>query len=402
MSNDHNNKFKGEGYALQTRLTHMGRDPEAYFGVVNPPIIRTSTILYPSLAAYNDPDTEFRYARMGNPLSVAFETSIAELEGGYNAVSTCSGLGAISLSLLSFLSAGDHILVVDSNYPPMRSFCDQTLSRYGVEVEYYDPMIGAGIADLVRDNTAVIYMESPGSATFEVQDVPAIVAVAKNNDIVTVIDNSWASGYLYHPLSFGVDVSVISCTKYIGGHGDINLGAVIAADEELYAKLKETALNIGVCAGMEDLYGALRGMRTLGVRMKQNAENAVAVMDFLQTRDEVQKIYYPALPDHAGHDVWKRDFMGANGVFSILLQPCSKAVLHGFVDALKLFPVGSSWGGYESLLQPQYMGGCRTAVPWSGDISSEGMLLRLQVGLEDPKDLIADFEQAFVCFNADS
>jgi len=386
-------------YKLQTKLVHLGRDPDAYHGVVNPPIIRTSTILYETLDAYTNPNTLYRYGRMGNPLSCAFEEAIAELEGGYKAVSTGSGLSAVSLSLLSFLSAGDHVLVVDSNYPPMRGFCDQTLSRYGIDVEYYDPMIDAGIADLVRDNTAVIYMESPGSATFEIQDVPAIVAVAKAHDIVTILDNSWASAYLYHPLAFGVDVSLMSCTKYIGGHGDINLGVVSAADEAVYAKLKRTALDMGLCAGMEDLYNGLRGLRSLEVRMKKNAQNMAAIVEFLQERDEVQKIYYPALPDHAGHDIWKRDFKGVNGVASFLLRPCSKAALHNFVDSLQLFPIGSSWGGYESLLQPQYMKNCRSAVPWSGDIESEGMLLRLQVGLEDVSDLIADLEQGFLNFS---
>jgi len=386
-------------HSLLTRLTHMGRDPEAYHGVVNPPVAKTSTILYPSLAAYTDPNHEFRYGRMGNPMSKAFEESMAELEGGYKAVSTCSGLSAISLALLSFLSAGDHVLVVDSNYPPMRGFCDQTLSRFGVEVEYYDPMIGAGIADLVRENTRVIYMETPGSATFEVQDVPAIVKVAQKSDIVTIIDNSWASGYLYNPIAQGVDVSLMSCTKYIGGHGDINLGVVVARSEVGYQKIKRTALDMGICAPVEDMAVALRGLRTLDIRMKKNAENVQRVMDYLKSRPEVQYIYAPCLEDHPGHAVWKRDYKGMNGIFSIRLRPSSVEAVHAFVDALELFPVGSSWGGYESLLQPQYMKSCRSVTQWSGDVEKEGMLLRLQVGFEDPADLVADLDQAFVAFD---
>lgn len=389
-------------YKLKTRLAHMGRAPEDYYGVVNPPIARTSTILYEDLAAYTDPNTEFRYGRMGNPMSAAFEGAMAELECGHKAVSTGSGLSAISLALLSYSKAGDHVLIVDSNYPPMRGFSDQTLSRFGIEVEYYDPMIGTGIADLVRENTAIIYMESPGSATFEVQDVPAIVQVAKNGGIVSIVDNSWASGYLYQPLLNGADVSLMSCTKYIGGHSDINLGVVVVANEDLYKPLKQTALDMGICAGVEDMYYALRGLRTLDVRMKRNSENAQAVIDYLQGRDEVAKIYAPCLSNHAGHEVWKRDFKGMNGMVSILLQPCTKAALHAFVDSLKLFPVGSSWGGYESLLQPQYMKSCRSAVPWSGDIETEGMVLRLQIGFEDVTDLIADLEGGFAAFHAAS
>lgn len=391
-------KKNNKNIRLQTRLIHLGRAPEEYFGVVNPPISRTSTILMPSLEAYEDKDWKYRYARMGNPLSDKFERAMAEIENGHGAISTPSGLTAITTSLLAFLKSGDHLLVADSLYQPTRSFCDNLLSRMGVETEYYDPMIGAGIAGLIRDNTAVIYIESPGSATFDVQDVPAIAAAAKARNVITIADNSWSAGLLFRPLEHGVDISVQSCTKYVGGHSDVNLGAAVARTLELYERLKKTALDLGVCAGAEDMYLALRGLRTLSLRLRQCGENAITVVQWLKGRPEVQRVYFPALANSPGHDIWKRDFSGTNGLLSILLRPAPKAAVHAFVDSLELFPVGSSWGGYESLLQPQYLKTCRAAVPWTED----GALLRLQVGLEDPQDLIEDLGQAFAKFEAAS
>lgn len=382
---------KNKNHSEATRLAHMGSDPDAYYGLVNPPIARASTILYPSLAAYEDPNHQFRYGRMGNPLSQSFEQAMSELEGGYAAVSTASGLTAITTALLAFLEHGDHLLMVDTAYPPLRDFLGNVLKRMGVETEFYDPMIGEGIADLIRDNTRVIYMESPGSGTFEVQDVPAIVSAAQQRDVMTVIDNTWSAGVLFKPLGHGVDISIQSCTKYIGGHSDINLGVAVARTEEHFRALKKTALDLGICAAAEDLYQGLRGLRSLTIRMKQNAENAGAVVEFMRQREEVEQVYYPALESHAGHDIWKRDFTGVNGVFSFRLKQAPQDSVHAFVDALELFPIGSSWGGYESLLQPQYPSKTRTAVKWE----HEGRLLRFQIGFEDPRDLIADLEQAF-------
>lgn len=389
--NDKNRQF-------QTRLIHLGRAPKEYFGIVNPPISRTSTILFPSLDAYEDKDRKYRYARMGNPLSDKFECAMAEIENGHAAISTPSGLTAITTSLLAFLKSGDHVLVTDSLYQPSRLFCDNVLTRFGVEVEYYDPLIGAGISGLIRNNTTVIYMESPGSATFEIQDVPAIVQAAKARNIITIADNSWSAGLLFRPLDHGADISLQSCTKYVGGHSDINLGVSVARTPELYKQLKKTALDLGVCAGAEDLYLALRGLRTISLRMRQCAENAMIVAEWLKGRNEVQRLYFPALESDPNHALWKRDFSGTNGLLSILLRPAPKAAVSAFVDSLELFPVGSSWGGYESLLQPQYLKTCRTAVPWRED----GALLRLQIGLEDPQDLIKDLEQAFAKFEAAS
>lgn len=391
-------KKNGHPQRSRTRLVHLGRAPEEYFGIVNPPISRTSTILIPSFDAYEDKNRKFRYARMGHPLGEKFESAVAEIENGHAAISTPSGLTSITTVLLAFLKSGDHVLVTDSLYQPTRSFCDNLLARFGVEVEYYDPLIGAGISGLIRDNTAVIYMESPGSATFEFQDIPAIVKAAKARNVVTIADNSWSAGLLFRPLDHGVDLVLQSATKYIGGHSDVNLGAVVARTPELYERLKKTALDLGVCAGVDDIYLALRGLRTLELRMRQCAENALKVATWLKGREEIQKLYFPAFEDHPGHDIWKRDFSGTNGLMSLLLRPAPKAAVRAFVDSLELFPLGASWGGYESLLLPQDLKNCRTAVPWTHD----GALLRLHVGLEDPQDLIDDLDRAFTNFRAAS
>ncbi len=370
-------------YHKETKLMHAGRAPEDYFGVVNPPICRTSTILYKDLAAYFDPSTKFRYGRVDNPLSCAFEEAIAELEGGHNAITAPSGFAAISTTLFAFLKAGDHILIVDSCYPPTRFFANKQLCSFGIEVEYYDPYIGAGIKDLIRDNTAVIYLESPGSATFEVQDVPAIVKQAKAHDVITIMDNTYSAGVLFKPLEHGVNISVQSAAKYLGGHSDVNLGVAVADNVTNYKILKDCAVNLGICAGAEDLYLSMRGLRTLEMRLEHAGKNMLPVLEWFKTRAEVQKIYSPL-----SEDIWKRDFSGHNGVFSILFDP--KYLMDDiarFVDALELFPVGSSWGGYESLIQPQNMKTYRS------DWKKEGVFLRFQIGNENPKDLIVDLER---------
>lgn len=375
----------------KTKLIHLGRNPDDYYGVVNPPIVKTSTILYPSLAAYEDKDHKYRYGRLGTPLSDHFEGALAELEGGYAAVATSSGLGAVTTALQSFLKAGDHILVADAIYPPTRFFCDNVLGRFGVEVEYYDPLIGAGIEELIRYNTAVIYMESPGSATFEIQDVPAIAKIARQKDVITIIDNTWSAGVLFKPLVHGVDISLQSAAKYIGGHSDVNLGVVVASTEALYKRLKKTAVDLGQCGAPDDMYLALRGLRTLEMRIRQAGENGLRIAKFLQGRDEVERVFFPALSDDPNHKLWKRDFAGTNGVLSFHLKTQDKEPTRRFIESLALFPIGSSWGGYESLLQPQYLRTCRSARKWE----DERILMRLQVGLEDVDDLTADLEQAF-------
>ena len=387
---------KNKDHKEATKLAHIGTAPEEYFGIVNPPIARASTILYPSLAAYEDPTHKYRYGRMGNPLSDKFEQAIADIENGFKAVSTCSGLTAVTLALMSVVKSGDHILVVDSLYPPARDFCNQELAKFGVEIEYYDPRIGSAIDSLVKDNTSLIYLESPGSGTFEVQDIPAITSVAKDKDIKTVIDNTYAAGLLFKPLDHGADYSLQSATKYVGGHSDINMGIVVANNEENFKTLKKCALNRGDCASAEDLYLGLRGLRTISIRMKQNAENALKVSEWLEEQDGIAEVLNPALKSSPDHALFKKYFKGANGVLSIILEPASKEAVHKFVDALELFPIGSSWGGYESLLQPQYLSKYRTATKRP---DGEGAILRLQIGLEDPDDLINDLDQALKIFN---
>ena len=379
-----------------TKIIHAGHDPNSYHGMVNPPILRASTILYPSLDAYEDPGHPYRYGRYGTPFTEAFTNSLSELEQGYNAIAAPSGLAAISTALQAFLKSGDHLLMVDTVYPPARSYCNNMLKKQGIEVEYYDPLIGAGIADLIKDNTAVIYMESPGSATFEIQDAPAIVKAAQEKGVTTMLDNSWSSGVLFKPLTHGVDVSILSCTKYINGHSDGMLGAAVARDEKTYRILSKAAIDLGICAGTEEVNLGIRGLKTLHLRIKEAGERALKIAEYLQTRNEVQKVYYPGLKDDPNHELLNRDFLGANGIVSILLQNAPREAVVTFAESLKLFPIGSSWGGYESLTQPQYLDKCRTAVPWK----EQGAFMRFQVGFEDTDDLIADLEQAFEKFSA--
>lgn len=379
-----------KNWKFDTKLAHLGLDPDAYFGIVNPPIARASTILYPSMSAYEDKDHKYRYGRVGNPMTDAFEGAVTELEGGYGAVVTPTGLSAITTVLMSIIKSGDHILITDSVYPNTHDFLQNICPRMGVDVEYYDPAIGADIEGLINENTSLIYLECPGSGVYDIQDIPAIAAVAKAKDVKTLADNTYAAGVLFRPIEHGVNYSLQSATKYIGGHSDINLGFVVADTEENYKPLRQTAWDLGQTAAAEDMYLALRGLHTLPTRIKQNAANAASVVEWIKTRPEIAEIYFPALESHKGHDIWKRDFSGANGLFTIRLKPeYTKEQVHAFVDSLKLFPVGSSWGGYESLCQPQYMHLCRRAVKWCDD----GFVLRFQVGLEDADDLIADLEQ---------
>ncbi len=387
---------KNKDVKESTKIIHTGHDPKSYHGIVGAPITRASTILYEGLEAYEDPNTKYRYGRYGTPLTTAFTDSIAELEGGFDAIIAPSGQSAITTALLGFLKQGDHLLMADAIYPPTRFFCDNVLTKMGIEIEYYDPLIGAGIADKIKDNTAVIYMESPGSATFEIQDVPAIVkaAKAKNKAIITICDNSYASGVLFKPLIHGVDVSILSCTKYINGHSDGMLGAAVARDEASFAKLKKSATDLGVCAGTEETNLGLRGLKTLHVRIKEAGERALKIAKFLQTQKGIARVFYPGLESDPSHALLKRDFISANGILSILLEPAPKKAVIAFTDALTLFPIGSSWGGYESLTQPQYLGDCRTATGWA----EEGAMLRLQIGLEDTEDLMDNLAQALKVF----
>ncbi|MFA5121476.1 cystathionine beta-lyase [Zavarzinia sp.] len=381
-----------------TEIVHAGRRPFDHQGAVNPPVYHVSTILFPTLdaieAAHRPSDDPRRvtYGRRGTPTSFAFAEAMAALEGGAGCVITPSGLSACTTALLGLAKAGDHVLMVDTCYGPTRNFCDGVLTRLGVETSYYDPLVGAGIAALIRPNTSVIFLESPGSLTFEVQDVPAIVAAAKaaDHEIVTAIDNTWAAGHFFKPLSLGVDVSIQAATKYIVGHSDALIGTIVA-NQKIFPRLQRTAGDLGLWTGPDDMYLAQRGLRTLAVRLERHQETGLALARYLQARPEVARVLHPGLPGDPSHALWKRDFTGASGLFGALLHPVSHDALAAFLDGLEFFGMGWSWGGYESLCIPQHPESLRSATRWT----EPGPLLRFHAGLEDPADLIADLEAGF-------
>ena len=378
-----------------TLLAHAGRDPEANYGIINPPVYHASTVVFPTLAALEesekDPFTGVTYGRFGTPTTFALEEAVAALEGGYRAVAVPSGLAAIAASLIAFVVTGDHVLVADNVYGPTRQrVCDLILARMGVEVTYYDPLVGADIARLMRDNTRVVFLESPGSLTFELQDVPAIAAAAKARGAVVVMDNTWATPLYFKPLAHGVDISIQAATKYIVGHADAMLG-VITTTEEHFQTVKTMAHALGHAAAPDDCYLALRGLRTLAVRLARHQETGLALARWLEGRPEVARVLHPALPDDPGHSLWKRDFTGACGLFGIVLKDFPKSAVAAMLDGLELFAMGFSWGGYESLILLVDPEAVRSAVPWT----ASGPTLRLHAGLEDVQDLTADLERGF-------
>jgi len=379
---------------IETRLAHAGRAPHAHHGAVNPPVYHASTIMHPTLAdweAAGKPGYDgYVYGRFGTPTTRAFETAIAEIYGADDAVAVSSGLAAIAVAMTAHTKAGDHVLVTDSAYFPCRKFCDNVLKKYGVATTYYDPTVGAGISNLIRPETSLIVTESPGSLTFEIQDIPAIVAAAHARGVKVMTDNTWATALYFNPLDHGVDVVVEAATKYISGHSDIMVGLVAGRGAGTPA-LRATARLLGNCSGPDDLYLAQRGLRTLAVRLARNQANGLTLARWLQARPEVAKVLHPALPDHPGHAIWQRDFRGASGLFSIVLHPVEKPALAAFLDGLKLFGMGASWGGYESLILPSDPRALRSATVWD----APGPLLRIHAGLEDPGDLIADLEAGF-------
>jgi len=385
-------------HKIETRVLHTGRSPRDFHGVVNPPVYHASTFIFESVDQLLETRRDrasgayegFTYGREGTPTTRAFEDAITELEGGYRAIVMSCGLGAIASSLMAYLSAGDHLLIVDSLYGPARAFCEETLRKFGVDIEYFDPQIGAGIEALCRPNTRVVYLESPCSLTFEVCDVPAIASVCRARGIVSIMDNTWASPIGFQPLRHGIDVSLHAATKYISGHSDLMLGVAVTT-EEVFIRLKQTASGAGYCGGPDDIYMALRGLRTLPIRMERHQRSALRVAQWLQQRPEVETVMYPALPDDPNHAIWKRDFDAASGLFGLVLKPCSDAQFAAMLDNMSLFQMGYSWGGYESLVVPTYPGSLRTTKPWASD----GRGLRLHVGLEDVDDLIDDLERGF-------
>jgi cysteine-S-conjugate beta-lyase len=370
-----------------TRLAHAGREPARQHGFVNTPIYRGSTVIFPTLASLEADDQDFSYGRLGTPTVRALEEAIAELEGGHHTWLTPSGLSAIATALIAFVAAGDEVLVSDSVYRPTRRFCDHVLKRLGVKTSYYDPLISGAIDKLITKNTKVVFTESPGSQTFEVQDIPAIAKAAHDAGAVVILDNTWATPLYFKPFAHGADVSIQAATKYIVGHADAMLGA-ITATERAASAISKAHDELGLCPGPEDVYLGLRGLRSLGVRLERHQQSALELARWLSGRPEVAGVIHPALPTDPGHALWARDFTGASGLFSIVLKPVPRAKLAAMVDGLSLFGMGYSWGGFESLILPFDPKAYRTATTWR----AEGPALRLHVGLEDVEDLKADLE----------
>ena len=373
----------------ETKIVVTGRSPKDHAGAVNTPVYHASTIIYPSLAAIRGTEKiPYTYGRRGTPTTGALQDAMNALEGADGTMLTPSGASAVSLAIMTAVSVDSHLLMVDSAYQPTRKLFDQLLSDFGVETEYYDPLIGGDIAKLMRDNTAMIFMESPGSQTFEVQNVPAIVAAAQKAGVKTAIDNTWATPLNFRPLDFGVDFSILAATKYVVGHADALLGTVAAKGDNL-TKLERVHGNIGFSVGPDDVFLALRGLRTMPTRMKQHQQAALDIAAWLEGMSFVRKVYYPALPGAPGHDLWRRDFTGAGGLFSVELDPCSEEQLAAMLDNTRLFGMGYSWGGFESLIVPCKI--VRTAKPFETD----GQMLRLNIGLEHVDDLKADLRDGF-------
>jgi cystathionine beta-lyase len=378
---------------LGSQLASAGRTHGASAVPVNPPLVRASTFLFETLGDFEEaskhPFDGAFYGRVGTPTTFAFEQAMAELEGGFRAIAASSGVAAISAVLLAFLDRGDHVLVVDSVYEPVRRFCNRMLARLGIETTFYDPSLGAGIAELIRPNTKLIYMESPGSGTFEVQDTAAIVQAAKAAGIRTAIDNTWATPLYFRPLEHGIDVSIHSGTKYIVGHSDAMLG-VVTTNAETYEAVRRSTQDLGACAGSEECNLGLRGLRTLEVRLARHSASALELARWLEGQAPVARVLHPALETFPGHALWKRDFSGASGLFSIELASGEAEAVRVFIDALEMFRIGFSWGGYESLVLPMHPEKSRTLPLWN-DL---GPTVRLQIGLEDVADLKADLAQA--------
>jgi cysteine-S-conjugate beta-lyase len=375
-----------------TRLVAGGRDANANHGFVNPPVYHASTVLYPTAEDFLARRARYLYGRRGTPTSEALENALRTLEGSACAGVALlpSGLAAISTALVAVLNAGDHLLVTDSAYQPTRRFCDSVLRRYGIATSYYDPMIGGDIAALIKPNTRAVFVEAPGSLSFEIQDVPAIAAAAHAGGAVVLMDNTWASSLYFHAFDKGVDLSIQAATKYIGGHSDVMLGTV-SANGATWERLRETVHALGLCVGPDDIYLGLRGLRTMGVRLAQHHQAGLKVARWLAERPEIARVLHPALESCPGHAVWRRDFSGASGLFSIVFKPVAQSAVNAFLNELSLFGMGASWGGFESLAIPFDCTSIRTATKWAPG----GPTVRLHIGLEDVDDLIGDLERGF-------
>ena len=374
----------------RTRLVHAGREPLEQHGFVNTPIYRGSTVLYPTTDDLLHRRGRYSYGTKGTPTTEALETAWTEIAGAAGTVLAPSGLAAVTVALMSCLKAGDHLLMTDSVYRPTRMFCDGMLKKFGVETTYYDPTLGAGIEKLLRPNTTVVFTESPGSQSFEMQDIPAIAEVTHRHGAVVVMDNTWATPLLFPPHEHGVDIAIEAGTKYLSGNSDLLLG-LVSANERCFGALRDTYDAFAMCPGPEDVFLALRGMRTMALRLREHEKQALDMARWFASRPEVAQVLHPALETCPGHEIWKRDFKGSSGLFSIILKPCSDKALAAMLDGLALFGMGYSWGGFESLVIPFDCSTYRSATEWKPG----GPALRFHIGLEDLDDLKRDLDAGF-------
>ncbi|MEE1656302.1 cystathionine beta-lyase [Microvirga sp. CF3062] len=381
---------KPENVSERTRLVHAGRQPFDQHGFVNTPIYRGSTVLYPTTDDLLHRRGRYSYGTKGTPTTSSLEIAWTELTGAAGTVLAPSGLAAVTVALMSCFKAGDHLLMTDSVYLPTRHFCNGILKKFGVETTYYDPLIGAGIEALLRPNTTAVFTEAPGSQSFEMQDIPAIAEVAHRHGAVVLMDNTWATPLLFPPHERGVDIAIEAGTKYLSGGSDLLLG-MVSANEHCFKALRDTYDAFAMCPGPEDVFLGLRGLRTMALRLREHEKQALQMARWFEARPEVARVLHPALESYPGYEIWKRDFKGSSGLFSIVLKPCSDQALAAMLDGLALFGMGYSWGGFESLVIPFNCASYRTATRWEPG----GHALRFHIGLEDLEDLKRDLDAGF-------